>query len=98
MSAPREPPEEGASAGESAPGEPSRRPGRRFALVLVTGLGVWKVYEAFAAETMRATLPPSLYAAGLAGFGASLLGPRRLRLVAFFAGAALCLAAIALET
>jgi hypothetical protein len=74
------------------------RPGRPFALLLIALLGVWKVYEAVAADTLEATIAPSLYALGLGGFAVSLLGPRVLQVVTFFVGAALCLAAIAFES
>jgi hypothetical protein len=60
-------------------------------------LGVWKAYEAVVASTVHAAVPPSLYTAGLGAFAVSMLGPRRLQLATFFAGAVLCLAAIALE-
>jgi hypothetical protein len=73
------------------------RPRRTLALVLVAGIGAWKLYDAIVAETVRATVAPSLYVLGLAAFAVSLLGPRRLQVVAFFAGAALCLAAMALD-
>jgi hypothetical protein len=72
---------------------PPRRP---FALVLIVLLGALKIYEAIVAETVRATIPPSLYALGLAGFAVSIVGPRSLQLVTFFAGAILCLTAIGL--
>jgi hypothetical protein len=75
----------------------SPRPRAHFALVLIALLGTWKLYEAFAAPSMRIAIPASLYAFGLAVFAMSLLGPRRWQLAAFFAGAALCLAATALE-
>jgi len=74
---------------------PERR--RAFALLLIAGFAVWKAYEAVFAATMQAAVAPSLYLLGVATFAASLLGPRRLQLVTFFAGAALCLAAIAAE-
>jgi hypothetical protein len=78
------------------PGDIDASPRRRaFPLLLVAGLGAWKVYQAIAAETVRATVSPSLYVLGLAAFAVSLLGPRPLQLVTFFAGAVLCLAAIA---
>jgi hypothetical protein len=73
----------------------SRRP---FALVLVGVLAVWKIYEAIAAATVHATIAPSLYLLGLGSFAVSLLGPRRLQVPTFFAGAVLCLAAIGVET
>ena len=73
-------------------------PRRPFALVLVGVLGAWKTYEAIAAATVQATIAPSLYLLGLGSFAVSLLGPRRLQVPTFLAGAALCLAAIAIET
>jgi hypothetical protein len=73
------------------------RPRAHFALLLIALLGTWKLYEAFAAPSMRIAVPASLYAFGLAVFALSLLGPRRWQLAAFFTGAALCLGAIALE-
>jgi hypothetical protein len=72
---------------------PARR--RTFPLLLIAGLGVWKVHQAIVAETVGATVSPSLYVLGLGAFAVSLLGPRPLQLVTFFAGAVLCLAAIA---
>jgi hypothetical protein len=71
---------------------------RPFALVLVAVLSAWKVYEAIAAATVHATIAPSLYLLGLGNFAVSLLGPRRLQVPTFFAGAVLCLAAIGIET
>jgi hypothetical protein len=70
---------------------------RPFAAVFIVLFAAWKVYEAIAAETVRATIAPSLYALGLGGFAVSLLGPRSLQLLTFFAGAVLCLMAIAFE-
>ena len=55
-------------------------------------------YEAIAAATVQATIAPSLYLLGLGSFAVSLLGPRRLQVPTFLAGAALCLAAIGVET
>ena len=80
---------------ESADDVPERR--RAFALLLIAGLAAWKAYDAVVAETMQAAVAPSLYVLGVATFAASLLGPRRLQLVTFFAGAVLCLAAMAVE-
>ena len=72
---------------------PPRR--RTFPLLLIAALGAWKICHAIAAETVRATVSPSLYVLGLAAFAVSILGPRPLQVVTFFAGAVLCLAAIA---
>ncbi len=83
---------------DEAPSPDAHTSRRRFALVLVGVLGVWKAYEAIAAATVHATIAPSLYLLGLASFAVSLLGPRRLQVATFFAGAVLCLAAIAVET
>ena len=74
---------------------PVRR--RAFPLALIAGLAAWKAYDAVVAETMRAAAAPSLYVLGLAVFAVSVLGPRRLQLVTFFAGATLCLAAMAFD-
>ena len=82
---------------EAAAAESEAYPRSRFALVLIIVLGTWKSYEAVVAPTMRIAIPPSLYTAGLGAFAVSLLGPRRVQLVTFFAGAVLCLLAIALE-
>jgi hypothetical protein len=97
------------SANVGAPSEPGdeelppseddeqRRQRRRFPLLLIALLAVWKVYEAIAAETVHASIAPSLYLLGLGSFAVSFLGPRSLRLLTFFAGGVLCLAAIAFE-
>jgi len=79
-----------------SPDDGTRR--RPFALVLIAALGAWKTYEAIAAATVQATIAPSLYLLGLGSFAVSLLGPRRLQVPTFLAGAALCLAAIGVET
>jgi hypothetical protein len=73
------------------------RPTRRFAALLVIGLGVWKLYEALVADTMRAAVSPSFYTLGLATFAATLFGPRRFQVAGFFVGAILCLLAIGFE-
>ncbi len=82
--------------GTPSPDDGTRR--RPFALVLVAVLGAWKMYEAIAAATVQATIAPSLYLLGLGSFAVSMLGPRRLQVPTFLAGAALCLAAIGVET
>jgi hypothetical protein len=68
---------------------------RAFPLALIAGLGGWKVYEAIAVDTVAETVSPSLYVLGVAAFAISVLGPRSWQLLTFFAGAILCLAAIA---
>ena len=82
--------------GTPSPDDGTRR--RPFALVLLAVLGAWKTYEAIAAATVQATIAPSLYVLGLGSFAVSLVGPRRLQVPTFLAGAALCLAAIGVET
>ncbi len=74
-----------------------RQERRSFPLLLIALLAVWKIYEAIAAETVHASVAPSLYTLGLGGFAVSVLGPRSLRLATFLAGAILCLAAIVFE-
>jgi len=84
------------SADDDAPGSAPRR--HVFSLLAIVTLAVWKVYEAIMADTMRATIAPSLYTMGLAGFVVSIIGPKSLRVVTFLVGAALCVGAIAFET
>src|SRR5258706_15110005 len=83
---------------DETPPPDARRAGGPFAWGLVGVLAAWKIYEAIAAATVHATIAPSLYLLGLASFAVSLLGPRRLQVPTFFAGAMLCLAAIGVET
>lgn len=84
-------------AGDDVPPADGRGERRPFALVLIVVLGAWKIYEAIVADTVGATIAPSLYALGLGGFAVSILGPRSLQLLTFFAGALLCLVAIGVE-
>ena len=80
---------------DDAPNFSPRR--HAFSLLAIVVLAVWKIYEAIMADTMRATIAPSLYTMGLAGFAVSILGPKPLQIVTFLAGAALCVGAIAFE-
>jgi len=86
--------EEASGDGADLPERPLRR--HAFALAAIAGLVIWKIYEAFTADTMQAALAPSLYTMGLAGFAVSILGPKSLQLVTFLVGAALCVGAIAI--
>ncbi len=93
MNADRDP-EEHPPAGE---GESFVLRRHAFSLVAIGVLALWKIYQAIAADSARAAIPPSMYTLGLAGFAVSILGPRSLQLATFLAGAALCIGAIAFE-
>src|SRR5262249_8182752 len=77
-------PEEPASPAEGESFVPRRH---AFSLVAIGVLAIWKIYQAIAADSARAAIPPSMYILGLAGFAVSILGPRSLQLATFLAGA-----------
>lgn len=85
----------GGAEDDDAP-EPSahdRPSSRRFALVLVVLIAAWNVYGALTARSTHEVIAPTLFAAGAGALGVAIAGPERLRIAAFFVGAACCIAA-----
>ena len=72
-----------------------RRNRPAFALILVAAIAAWNAWQAVRAETTREAMPPTLLVAGVVALGIGVAGPRAFRVLAYFVGAALCLAGIA---